>query len=64
MDESETELLKLLYTRIGMEMEDASIIAIELGAPSSTFDRDKASKLSRTVEKITALADAVQSIAE
>ncbi|MEL7218165.1 MAG: hypothetical protein AAGK01_07010 [Pseudomonadota bacterium] len=64
MDENETELLRLLYTRIGMVMEDASILAIDLGAPSSQFDPDKVEALRKSVATITKLMDAVQSIAE
>lgn len=62
MDENETELLRLLYTRIGMVMEDASIIAIELGAPSSTFDPDRIAELGKSVSAISVLMDAAQSI--
>ncbi|WP_421992467.1 hypothetical protein [Qipengyuania sp.] len=62
MDENETELVRLLYTRIGMVMEDASIIAIGLGAPSSTFDPDKIAELRKSVSALSALMDAAKSI--
>ena len=62
MDENETELVRLLYTRIGMVMEDASIIAIELGARGSTFDPGKVAELGRSVSALSALMEAAQSI--
>lgn len=62
MDENETEFVRLLYTRIGMVMEDASIIAIELGGPGSTFDSDKIAELEKSVSAISALMDAAKSI--
>ncbi len=64
MDDNEAELLRLIYTRIGMELEDVTIVALELGAPSSRFDPDKVEQLSKSVEAISKLADAAQSIAE
>lgn len=64
MDENETELLKLLYTRIGMTMEDASILAIDLGSPSSQFDPVKIVELKKSIATISKLMDAAQSIAE
>jgi hypothetical protein len=64
MDEIDTELLRLLYTRIGMEMEDASIIALDLGGPRGRFKQEKVPKLRQSVAIISKLADAAQSIAE
>lgn len=64
MDENETELLRLLYTRIGMAMEDASIIAIELGGPNSRFRQKKVVELRRSIAAISKLIDAAQSISE
>ena len=64
MDEIEAELLRLIYTRIGMEFEDATIVALELGAPSSRFDPDKIEELRKSVTAVSSLMDAAQSIAE
>ncbi len=64
MDANQAELLRLIYTRIGMELEDAGIIALELGAPRSQFERKKVAELSKAVDAITALTKAAQLIAE
>jgi hypothetical protein len=58
MEENETELVRLLYTRIGMVIEDATIMAIELGAPGSIFDPDRIAELGKSVSAISALMDA------
>lgn len=60
MDESEAELLKLLYTRIGMIMEDASVLAINLGAPGSAFDAEQVAELQQVSDAIASLAQAAQ----
>jgi hypothetical protein len=64
MDASQEELLRLLYTRIGMELEDASIIAIDLGSPRSTFDPSSQLKLRKSVDAISALTAAVEALLE
>ncbi|MEO0419075.1 MAG: hypothetical protein AAF249_09435 [Pseudomonadota bacterium] len=64
MDENETELLRLLYTRIGMTMEDASDIALKLGGPVSAFEPDEVQKLELAVERISALTQAAHRILE
>ena len=45
-----------------MVMEDASIIAIELGAPSSAFDPGNAAELRKSASTLSALLDAAQPI--
>lgn len=60
MDESKAELLQLIYTRIGMIMEDASLIALELGAPGSQFAPDRIAVLERSMKAIAALAKAAR----
>lgn len=64
MDENEVELLRLIYTRIGMTMEDASVIALELGGPRSEFDPVKTGALRRSVDIIAALIAAAQALSE
>lgn len=64
MDESETELLRLIYTRIGMIMEDASINALELGGPRSTFNAGKIATLERSIRKLSALYQAAKAMRE
>lgn len=64
MDENEAELLRQIFTRIAMKMEDASIIALDLGAPSSQFDPDKVEALQKSVAAISKLMDAAQFVAE
>ncbi|MEP3050837.1 MAG: hypothetical protein ABJP48_13830 [Erythrobacter sp.] len=64
MDEDRAELVRQLYTRIGMEMEDASVIALELGAPQSTFDPGQIQKLEEVADLMVHLAKAARSIAE
>ena len=64
MNDNEAELLKLIYTRIGMIMEDASIIALELGGPKSKLEADKRVELSEAVEVIIALWGAADALRE
>lgn len=64
MDEDRAELVRQLYTRIGMEMEDASVIALELGAPQSAFDPRKIQKLEKAADTIAQLTKAARSIVE
>jgi succinylglutamate desuccinylase len=64
MDEDSAELIRQLYTRAGMTMEDASVIALELGAPRSTFDPNKIQKLEETADTIVQLTKAARSIVE
>jgi succinylglutamate desuccinylase len=62
MDEDSAELVRQLYTRICMEMEDASIIALELGAPQSTFDASDIAKLGEAAQSIADLVKATNSL--
>ncbi len=64
MDEDSAELVRQLYTHIGMAMEDASVIALDLGAPGSIFDADKVKKLEEAAELIVQLTKAARSIAK
>ncbi len=64
MDENETELVRQLFTRIAMNMEDASVIAINLGGPSSRLDPAQIEELSKSVAAISKLMEAAQSISE
>lgn len=62
MDENEEELLRLLYTRIGMIMENASITALDLGGPRSRFEEPKRQKLGKAVFAINALFKAANAV--
>lgn len=62
MDEDSTEMVRQLYTRVGMLMEDASVIALELGGPRSEFDQDKIRELDAATQSIVQLTKAVRSI--
>ncbi len=64
MDANQAELLRLIYTRIGMELEDAGIIALELGAPSSVFEQEMVVELGSAVEAISALTNAAKALAD
>jgi len=64
MDEDSAELVRQLYTRIGMVMEDASVIALELGAPQSTFDTGNVSELEEAARSIVHLDNAARSVAK
>ena len=56
--------MRLLYTRIGMIMEDASVVALSLGSPKSTFDAAKVEELSNAIRAISALMDAIHALGE
>lgn len=62
MDENQAELLRLIYTRIGMIMEDTSVVALELGAPSSEFAHTRIDELNRSIAVIETLASAAQKL--
>lgn len=64
MDESDAELLRLIYTRIGMIMEDASVIALELGGPQSTFDQETRDSLAQSVGTIAAMLAAADTLSK
>ncbi len=58
MDDNEATLVRLIYTRIGIIMEDASIIALDLGGPESAFDDAGGTLLAKAVVAIASLLDA------
>ena len=62
MDDNTRELTALLYTRIGMMMEDASVIALELGGPGNEHKPTKVQELRRSVHAIVALLAAAQAV--
>ena len=62
MDENKTELLRLLYTRIGMIMEDASIIALTLGGARSTFEENSVADVAKAAQAISSLQAAAQAL--
>ena len=64
MDEIDAELLRLIYTRIGATMEDASIVAIALGSSSSGFDIKERVKIDRAIKLLSALSETAQLLHE
>lgn len=62
MDETDSELLKLIYTKVGTVMEDASVIALELGGPNGGLNQDARVRLASAVASIAALLAAVNAI--
>lgn len=62
MDDDTAELIRQLYTRVGMAMEDASVIALTLGGPRSTFDVEEVVKLDAKIEQAWHLLRAAQSL--
>lgn len=52
------------YTKIGMIMEDAALIALKLGGTKGELDAAKALELEEAVVKIVALMGATHSIPE
>lgn len=57
MDDT-SELLALLYTRIGMLMEDTSVIALELAANDVPNQGMHSDRMLRAIDEIRRLADA------
>lgn len=64
MDEADIELLRLLYTHIGMEMIEAGDSALRLGGPRADLDPGEIGDLERSIAKITALLQAANVIRE
>jgi len=64
MDDDTAELIALLYTRIGMIMEDASVTALTLGGPRSGFSEEVLVELERAVGTILSLLAAAQALSE
>lgn len=64
MDENETALVRLLYTRIGIIMEESSVTALELGGPRSKLDPANLRRLKASTHKLVALAYAAKALRE
>ena len=64
MDESAAELIGLLGTRIGMIMEDTSIIALTLGACQPGELADTIDRIISAADQISKLAGALVSLKE
>lgn len=64
MDDIDRELISLLCTKIGMLMEDHSILALTVGCQSKGKQRSEIDELAIASTKIAKLAAAAQSIAE
>jgi len=62
MDDDTAELIALLYTRIGMIMEDASVIALTLGGPRSGFSEEALAELERAFASMSSLLAAASSL--
>lgn len=62
MDDDTAELSALLYTRIGMIMEDASVIALTLGGPRNGFSEEALVEMERAVAAISSLLIAARSL--
>ena len=64
MDQNDAELVRLLCTRIGMIMEDASVIALSLGGPGSEIEPQSVENLTVPLRLASNLVEAVRSLAE
>lgn len=64
MDDIDRELISLLFTKIGMLMEDHSILALTAGSQSDGEQKATLNGLTRASTKIEKLTAAAQSIAE
>lgn len=64
MDDIDQELISLLCTKIGMLMEDHSILALTVGSQIDGNQNVVIDELSAASTKIAKLAAAAQSIAE
>lgn len=62
MDEDARDLMIQLCTRIGMIMEDTSVLALTVGALDQRSDTLVIGKLQLAASKITALADAAEAL--
>lgn len=62
MDEDARDLMIQLCTRIGMIMEDTSVLALTVGALDQRSDTLVIGKLQLAAAKITALADAAEAL--
>lgn len=64
MDDDKAELIRQLYTWVGMAMEDASSIAIDLGSPQSEFSIEEIAKVEAAATNIAHLLKAARSLQE
>lgn len=64
MDEEQAELVRLIYTCIGMIMEDASVIALGLGSPGTAFDPEKAEELRKSVDAVSTLVATARTLGQ
>ena len=63
MDEHTNELIAQLCTRIGMIMEDASVVAVTVGGLTVKERDDAIAALEAAAERIGALVSAVTALA-
>jgi len=64
MDDDQSHNLQSIYTQIGMIMEDAALIALQLGGSKVERDHAKEPELEKAVNEINELMKVAQSIAE
>lgn len=62
MDQDTANLVACLYTQIGMIMEDASVIALELGGSQDYDQNPQLEKLSKSVIQIATLLATVRAL--
>lgn len=64
MDQDTANLIACLHTRIGMIMEDASVVALELGGARDYDQRARIEELSKSVSQMAALLAAAHALNE
>ncbi len=64
MDEDQAELVRQLYTRAGMALEDGADLALRLGSPRSAFEESKVAELENGIERAANLVRAAYSLLE
>ena len=62
MDEDKSELIRQLYTRVGMVMEDGAIIALDLGSPRSDFDPMQVARIEALIASASNLLKAARAL--
>lgn len=62
MDEADIELLRQIYTHIGMELVEAGDSALNLGGAQTNFDPAEIAELDRLITKVTAMLHAANAI--
>ena len=63
MDEDTAELVSRLCTRIGMIMEDASVVALTIGSMEEAERSDAIARLEKDARRIDKLIGAVRALA-